>query len=64
MIGKLLKQKMTVVAEGFRPILGRDLFDQLEITISWEPCPNTEINNIETPSAIKKSLAKEFSELI
>ena len=61
---RIHKAKITVVADGFRPILGRDLFDQLGITISQKPCPNTEINNIETPYAIKKSLAKEFLELI
>ena len=48
----------------YRPILGRDLFDLLGITISKKPCPNTEINNTETPCAIKKSLAKEFPELV
>ena len=61
---KIYKAKITVVADGFRPILGRDLFDQLGITISQKPCPNTEINNIETLCAIKKSLAKEFPGLI
>ena len=61
---KIHKAKITVIADGFRPILGRDLFDQLGITISQKPCPYTEINNIETPCAIKKSLAKEFPELI
>ena len=55
MIGKLKKAKITVVADGFRPILGRDIFDQLGITISKKPCPNIEINNIETPRAIKKN---------
>ena len=39
-------------------------FDQLGITISQKPCPNKEINNVETPCAIKKSLAKEFPGLI
>ena len=37
---KIQKAKITVVAEGFWPILGRDLFDQLGITISQKPCPN------------------------
>ena len=64
MIGKLKRAKITVVADGFRPILGRDLFDQLGITISQKPCSNIHINNIETPCAIKKSLVKEFPELI
>ena len=58
------KTKITVVADEFRPILGRDLFDQLGTTISLKSWPNIEINNIETPCAIKKSLAKEFPELI
>ena len=31
---KIQKAKITVVADGFRPILGLDLFDQLGITIS------------------------------
>ena len=61
---KIQKAKIKAVADGFRPILGRDHFDQLGITISQKPCPNIEINNIETPCAIKKSLAKEFSVLI
>ena len=37
------KVKKTVVADGFRPILGRDLFDQLGITISQNPCPKTAV---------------------
>ena len=61
---KFQKTKITVVADGFRPILGRDLSDQLGVTISQKPCPNIEINNIETPCAIKKSLAKELPDLI
>ena len=47
---KIQKAKITVVADGFRSILGRDLFDQLGITISQKPCSNIEISNIETPS--------------
>ena len=61
---KIQKEKITVVAFGFLPILGRDIFDQLGITISPRPCPKTEVNTVETPCAIKQSLAKEFSELI
>ena len=61
---KIQKAKITVVADGFRPILGRDLFDKLGITIPQKPCPNTEVNNIEPPCAIKKSFAKEFPDLI
>ena len=62
-IGKFKKQ-ITVVADGFRSILGRDFFDQLVITISQKPCPNIELNTVETPCAIKQSLAKELPELI
>ena len=58
------KAKITVVADGFRPILGRDLFDQLGITISQKPCPQTEVNNIDPPCAITKSLTKKFPDLI
>ena len=58
------KAKITVIADGFWPILGRDLFDQLGIIISQKPCPNVEINNIDQTCAIKRSLAKEFPELI
>ena len=61
---KIQKAKITVVADVFPPILGRDLFDHLGITISQNPCPNTEVNNIEPPCAIKKSLASEFPELV
>ena len=31
---KFQKTKITVVADGFRPILGRELFDKLGITIT------------------------------
>ena len=46
---KIQEAKVTVAADKFRPIVGRDLFDQLGITISQKPCPNIKINNIETP---------------
>ena len=58
------KAKNTVLVDGFRPILGRDLFDRLGITISQKLCPKTEVNNIDQPCAIKRSLAKEFPDLI
>ena len=61
---KIQKAKITAVADGFRPILGRDLFDQLGIIISQKPCPNVNVNNIDQTCAIKRSLAKEFPELI
>ena len=58
---KIQKQKkITVVADGFRPILGRDLFDQLGTTISQKPCPNIEINNRETPCAMNNHWQKNF----
>ena len=58
------KAKIAVVADGFQPILGHDLFDQLGITTSQKPCPNTEVKIVETPCVIKQSLAKEFPNLI
>ena len=61
---KIQKAKITVVADGFRPILGRDFFDQLGIIISQKPCPNVEVNNIDQTCAIKRLLAKKFPELI
>ena len=61
---KFQKTKITVVADEFRPILGRDLFDQLGIIISQKPCPNVEVNNIDQTYAIKRSLAKELPDLI
>ena len=64
MIGKFRKQKSTVVADSFRPILGRELFDQLGIIISQKPCPNVEVNNKDQICAIKRSLAKKFPDLI
>ena len=53
---KIQKTKIMIVADGFRPILGRDLFDQLGITISQKPCPKTEVKTVDTPCAIKQSL--------
>ena len=61
---KIQKAKITVVADGFRPIHGRDLFNQLGIIISQKPCPNKDVNNIDQPCAIKRSLAKEFPDSI
>ena len=54
------KTKITVVVDNFRPIPGADLFDQLGITISQKPCPNIEINNIETPCSITNHYQKNF----
>ena len=61
---KIQKAKIMVVADGFRPILGRNLFDQIGKIISQKPCPNVEVNNIDQTCAIKRSLAKEFPDLI
>ena len=61
---KIQKAKITIVADAFRPVLGRDLLDQLGITISQKPCPNIEDNTVETPCVIKQSLANEFPEKI
>ena len=62
MTGKFQKQKQ--VADGFRPILGRDLFDQLGITVSQKHYTTTTLKTVETPCAKKQSLAKKFPELI
>ena len=56
---KIQKAEITVVADGFRPIYGRD-FDQLGITISQKPCSNIEINNVEKPCAIKNLSQQNF----
>ena len=61
---KIQKAKITVVADGFRPTLERDLFDQLGIIISQKPCPNVVVNNIDQTFAVKRSLAEEFPEFI
>ena len=61
---KIHKAKITVVADGFRPILERDLFDQIGNNNFTETLPKYRNQNIETPCVIKKSLAKEFPELI
>ena len=55
---KTQKAKKTVVADGFRPILGRDLFDQLGLTISQKACSKTEKTQLKPPCAIEQSLAK------
>ena len=57
---KIQEAKSTVVAEGFRPILGRAHFDHLGIFISQKPCPNIEINNVENPCRIKNLSQKIF----
>ena len=56
--------KITVVADGFRPILGHYLFGQLGIKSSQKCCPKNEVNTIETPCAMKQSIAKESLKLI
>ena len=61
---KIQKTKITKVADGFRPILGRDIFDQLGVTISLKLCPNVEVDTVETHYVVKQSLAKEYPELI
>ena len=61
---KIPKAKIAVVTDGFRPILARDLFNQLGIPISQKLCPKTEVNTIEKYCSIKQSLAKELPELI
>ena len=61
---KIHKTKITVFADGFQTILGRDLFDQLGITVSQKLYSKTEVNAIETPCGLKQSIAKEFLDLI
>ena len=58
------RAKITVVADGFQPILRRNLFDQLGKTITQKSCPKFEINIIELPCTIKQPKVKEFPELI
>ena len=57
---EIQKAKITVAADGIRPILGRELFDQLGITLSQKPCPKIEINNIETSYALKNHWQKNI----
>ena len=59
-----LRAKVTLVADGFRPIFGRKSFDLLGTTIMQKPCPKIEINNLDPPCNIKMTNAKEFLELI
>ena len=54
--------EIPIVADRFKPILGRELFIQLGITIVQKPCPNIDRNSIIHQCAIKKSIAKEFLE--
>ena len=61
---KVQKAKNNRSCRRFPSCFGRDLFDQLGITISQKHCPQTEINTVETPCALKHSLAKEFPEKI
>ena len=53
-----------MVADGFRLIIGRDLFDQLEIIISQKLFPKNEVKAVDVPCAVKHSVAKEFQQLL
>ena len=50
---QMTQSKITEVADEFRPILGRDLFDQISIVILQKPCPQVEFNNIDPPCTMK-----------
>ena len=52
-----------MVADGSKPILGRDFFDQLGITTMQKPCHDIEINDIDHHCTIKNAITKEFPEL-
>ena len=57
---QFLREKITVVPDGFRPILGRHLFDQLGIIITRKPCPKVQISNFSPPCTLKQPKTKEF----
>ena len=61
---KIQTAKNTLVADNFRLIPGRDLFDHLGITISQKSCSKTEVNTVKAPCVIKHLVAKEFPEII
>ena len=54
------REKITVVPDGFQTILGRDLFDQLGITITRKPCPKVQISIFSPQYTIKQPKTKEF----
>ena len=57
---RIHRANIAVGPDGFRPILGHDLFDQLGITITQKPCPHVQISNIGPPCTIKQTITKEF----
>ena len=61
---KIPKAKITAVADGFRPILGRDWFDQLGKRISQKNSPKTAVKAVEAPCVLEQSTAKQFPDLI
>ena len=62
--GKIQLVKVTLVGDAFRSILGRDLFYQLWKTIMQKLGHNFEYKKIDHQCTIKKSIAKDFPELI
>ena len=61
---QILRAKVLVVGDGFRPFPRRDLFDQLGRKITQKSCPKVQINNVDLPRTTKQSIAREFPELI
>ena len=56
---------LTVVADGIKSLIGRDLFDQLRLAVTQSTSlKGNLVNNIASWSEFKKQIAKTFPELI
>ena len=57
--------KFTVVADGLRSLIGRDLFDQLGLAVTKSSSPKGKlVNNISSSSEFKEQIAKTFPNLV
>ena len=57
-------EKITVVADGLKSLIGRDLFDQLGLAVTQSTSEKgNHVNNISSPE-FKEQIAKTFPELI
>ena len=55
----------TVVADGLKSLIGRDLFDQLGLVVTQSSSPKGKlVNNISSSSEFKEQIAKTFPNLV
>ena len=55
----------TIVADGLKSLIGRDLFDQLGLAVTQSSSPKGKlVNNISSSSEFKEQIAKTFPNLV